>query len=321
MGPFILVIIEPLFGVVLPTLLAVAFYTLGERKVIGAVQWRVGPDVIGFEGLLQPLIDGVKLMFKEGAAPLWVNWMLFILGPMIVFSCSILNWMLVPSMYYAASVDWDMSLMFVIVFSTLSGYGILLAGWSSDSVYAFMGAVWSVSQLLAYEIVIGLIIFIFGLVLGTLNILDIIAFQEALGFNLIGPLFPIALIFYISILAETNRAPFDLAEAESELVAGYNVEYAGLLFTLFFLAEYLNMLSMSLLFVVLFLGSGSAILFTVKSLLVAVSLLVIRAAVPRYWFDQLLDLGWVYFIPVLLGVAFLLLISCNVVGYIPTFFY
>jgi len=238
--------------IVVPILISVAYLTLAERKIMGAMQQRIGPNVVGFYGLLQPLVDGLKLLLKETIIPTNSNTFSFVFAPILTFFLSLLGWSFIPFSLNSFFVDIDLGLLFLFAVSSLGVYGVILSGWSSNSRYAFFGALRSAAQLVSYEVSIGLILISILLCVGSLNFNEIILFQSFVYFCL--PFFPLFLMFLISILAETNRAPFDLPEAESELVSGYNVEYAAMGFALFFLAEYSSMILMSSLTVIMFLG-------------------------------------------------------------------
>lgn len=300
-------------------LISIAYFTLTERKFIASVQRRRGPDVVGFWGLLQPLADGLKLVIKEIIVPTLSNRGLFIFAPILTLILSFSGWAVIPNSFDSYIVDFSLSLMFILVVSALGVYGILLAGWSSNSKYALLGGLRSVSQMISYEVAISLIILPVIIFSGSLNLIDIVYIQSQSVWYLF-PLFPLAIIMFISILAETNRTPFDLPEAEAELVAGYNVEYSSIIFAMFFLGEYGNILLMSSLFVILFLGGWSfygifpEIIFSLKISCLVFIFIFVRANVPRYRYDQLMQLGWKIFLPITLGLIFFssgCLISCN----------
>ena len=228
--------------IILPLLIAVAYLTLIERKVMASIQRRKGPDVVGIFGLLQPLADGLKLFVKETVLPSSANTSIFILAPILTFLFGLLTWCVIPFDEGLVLSDLNVGVLYLLAVSSLGVYGIIIAGWSSNSKYAFLGALRSTAQMISYEVSIGLIIISVLLCSGSLNFSDIIFSQQSVWYFI--PLFPSLVMFYVSILAETNRAPFDLPEAEAELVAGYNVEYSAMGFALFFLGEYANMILM-----------------------------------------------------------------------------
>nr|AHA41619.1 NADH dehydrogenase subunit 1 [Colponema vietnamica]ATY40863.1 NADH dehydrogenase subunit 1 [Colponema vietnamica] len=289
--------------IIILLLISVAFFTLAERKVLSAMQRRVGPNIVGFFGLLQPLADGVKLVFKETIVPSVSNTILFILAPILTFALSLIGWTVIPIGPNWVYSDISIGILFVLVISSLGVYGIIMAGWSSNSNYALLGGIRSAAQMISYEVALTLLIISIVLCSGSLNLTHIVEAQKYVWYIL--PLFPIGIIFLISILAETNRAPFDLPEAEAELVAGYNVEYSGIGFAMFFLGEYTKMLLMSVLFVLFFLGGWSFdflflnfITFGLKTVLLVFFYIWVRAAYPRYRYDQLMRLGWMIFLPI-----------------------
>jgi NADH-quinone oxidoreductase subunit H len=295
---FILIIVTVLIGV--------AYYTLCDRKIMAAMQRRSGPNVVGLWGLLQPLADGLKLFLKEFIVPNQSNKVLYFLAPCLAFMLSLLNWIVIPSNFETVLVDLNLSVLFIFAISSIGVYGIILAGWSSNSKFAFLGALRSVSQVISYEIALSLLALPILYVSSSLNLNDIILFQIENGWNFL-PMLPIFLMFVISGLAETNRVPFDLPEAEAELVAGYNIEYSGMGFALFFLAEYSNMLLMSSLIIILFLGGWDGIIFPsyiwygLKMGLLVFFFVWVRGTLPRYRYDQLMKLGWKVFLPLSLG--------------------
>lgn len=308
-------IILKILLIILPLLIAVAYFTLVERKVLGAIQRRRGPNVVGAYGLLQPLADGFKLLVKETVLPSNSNKLIFILSPMITFMISLMGWAVIPFSKYGVLADLSVSLLYIFAISSLGIYGIIMSGWSSNSKYAFLGALRSTAQMVSYEVSIGVIITCVVLVVGSFNLQTIICSQEY-GWYIV-PMFPLFLMFFTCSLAETNRHPFDLPEAESELVSGYNVEYSAMGFALFSLGEYANMLLMSSINVCLFFGGwlpffGYSFLlpgsfwFGVKICFFVILFIFMRAALPRYRYDQLMGLGWKIFVPVAL-VSFLLI--------------
>lgn len=304
-------------SIALPVLISVAYLTLAERKVIGSMQQRYGPNSIGFFGLLQPLADGVKLLLKESVIPTNANTFSFIFAPILTFFLSLLGWAVIPFSYLGFFANIDLGLLFLFGVGSLAVYGIILSGWSSNSKYAFFGALRSAAQMVSYEIAMGLILISILLCAGSLNFLTIVDFQTNVFFCF--PFWPLFLMFLVAILAETNRAPFDLPEAESELVSGFNVEYSAMGFALFFLAEYGSMILMSLLTALMFMGGWLSFSFYLLFLLdpfvcgFKVSLVLfffiwVRASFPRYRVDQLMRLCWKLFLP--LSFAFVLLAFC-----------
>ena len=304
--------------IVLPVLISVAYLTLAERKVMGAMQQRIGPNVVGFLGLLQPLADGLKLLLKETVVPSNANTFGFVFAPVLTLFLSLFGWSFIPLSKTSWFIDVDLSLLFVFAISSLGVYGIVLSGWSSNSRYAFFGSIRSAAQMVSYEISIGLTLIPILLCVGSLSFNHVVAFQSVC-LPFIIPLLPLFLIFLVSILAETNRAPFDLPEAESELVSGYNVEYAAMGFALFFLAEYSSMILMSALTVILFLGGWSfhpvleqssllaSFTFGFKTSFILFFYIWVRASFPRYRIDQLMRLCWKVFLPLTLGFALIII--------------
>jgi NADH-quinone oxidoreductase subunit H len=294
--------------IVVPLLLAIAYLTYAERKIIGAMQLRQGPMVVGPMGLLQPIADGLKLLVKETVLPSGANKVVFLLAPMITFTLALIGWAVIPFGDGMVLADINVGVLYLLAISSLGVYGIIMAGWASNSRYAFLGALRSAAQMVSYEIAIGLIIINVLITAGSLNLSDIVRAQENLWFFI--PHFPMFAIFVASILAETNRHPFDLPEAEAELVAGYNVEYSSMAFALFFLGEYGNMILMSAICAVLFLGGWlppfdivpftwipGPIWFIAKICFVLFIFIWARATLPRYRYDQLMRLGWKVFLP------------------------
>jgi len=279
---------------------------------MGVIQRRRGPNVIGYLGLLQPLADGLKLFVKETILPSSSNLFLFILAPIITFLLSLMGWAVMPFSETIVLSDINLGILYLFSISSLSVYGILLAGWSSNSKYPFLGAIRSTAQMISYEVSIGFVIVNVCLCTGSFNLSKVVLSQSNVWFII--PLFPMFIIFAISMLAETNRHPFDLPEAEAELVSGYNVEYSAMTFALFFLGEYANMLLMSSFMAVLFLGGWLPLLtfapftyipgvvwFSLKMSLGVFFFILTRAALPRYRYDQLMFLGWKSFLPLSLG--------------------
>lgn len=308
----ILIVVVPLLG-------AVAYLTYAERKVIAGMQMRKGPNVVGPFGLLQPLADGLKLFVKETVIPTSASTVVFVLAPMLTFALAMLGWAVIPLAQDWAIADINVGILYLFAISSLGVYGIIMAGWASNSKYAFLGAIRSAAQMVSYEVSIGFVIVTVLLLVGSLNLGDVIEAQRD-GWFIFGPLLPMFVVFYISALAETNRLPFDLPEAEAELVAGYNVEYSSMTFALFFLGEYANMILMSGMAVVLFLGGWlppfdhpwleavpGPIWFALKTALMLFGFLWIRATLPRYRYDQLMRLGWKVFLP--LSLLWVVLVS------------
>ncbi len=291
-----------------PLLVAVAFLTYLERKVIALVQYRKGPNVVGFFGLLQPFADGVKLFSKETIIPASSSKLIFVLAPMISFSLSLIAWSVIPVSENLVLSDINVGILYLFAVSSLSIYGIIMAGWASNSKYAFLGALRSAAQMVSYEVSIGFVIVTVLLCVGSLNLSNIVLAQKGCWY--VFPLFPMFVVFVISALAETNRAPFDLPEDESALVAGYFTEYSSMLFAMFFLGEYSAMILMSSLGTILFLGGWlppfdnelfnaipSFIWFFLKVGLLLFIFLWVRATLPRFRYDQLMRLGWKVFLP------------------------
>ena len=313
-----------ILGITVPLLLAVAFLTLAERKVMASMQRRKGPNVVGIFGLFQPIADGVKLMVKEPILPSSANTVIFLIAPVLTFLLSQVAWAVIPFGEGAVLADIHVGLLYVFAISSLGVYGIITAGWSSNSKYGFLGSLRSAAQMVSYEVSIGLILITVLLCVGSLNLTEVVLAQQPIWFCV--PLFPLLVLFFISCLAETNRAPFDLPEAEAELVAGYNVEYSAMGFTLFFLGEYANILVMSTLCTLFFLGGWlppfDFVIFHwipgvfwlgLKLNLFLFFFIWVRAAFPRYRYDQLMRLGWKVFLP--LSLAWVVLVSGILVGF------
>lgn len=291
-------------------LIVIAYYTLAERKVMASIQRRKGPNVVGFWGLLQPLADGLKLVIKEIIIPGKSNVLLFILAPILTFNLSLINWAVLPIGSDVLRADVSLSILYVLMVSGLGVYGIIISGWSSNSKYAFLGSLRAAAQMISYEVSISLVVIQVVLVTGSLSLTNVILAQQESIYNIF-LLFPIFFIFFISVLAETNRAPFDLAEAEAEIVAGYHVEYSSIVFAMFFLGEYCNMIIMSALVNIFFYGGwsffcldyylSSYFIFSIKTIFFCFIFIVVRAMLPRYRYDQLMTIGWKVFLPINLG--------------------
>lgn len=306
-GQIILMLLETL-AVLVPLLIAVAYLTLMERKVMAAMQRRRGPNVNGPFGMLQAFADAIKMITKETVIPAGANRALFLFAPFLTFSLAMLAWAVIPTGNGLAVADINVGILYLLAISSLGVYGILIAGWASNSRYAFLGGLRSAAQMVSYEVSIGLVIVSVLLAVGSLNLNDIVLAQRHIWFCV--PMFPMFIVFFISALAETNRAPFDLPEGESELVAGFFVEYSSLAFGLFFLGEYANMILMSGMISILFLGGWLPPLgfapFTwvpgplwliFKILFCLFVFIWVRATFPRFRYDQLMRLGWKVFLP------------------------
>jgi NADH-quinone oxidoreductase subunit H len=304
----ILIIVGQILLVVVPLLVAVAYLTYAERKVIGAMQLRQGPMTVGPFGLLQPLADGAKLFLKETVIPATSNKVVFVMAPMITFSLAMIGWAVIPMGAGMVIANINVGVLYLLAVSSLGVYGIIMAGWASNSRYAFLGALRSSAQMVSYEISIGLIIVNVLITAGSLNLSEIVMAQKGLWYFI--PHFPMFMVFIVSILAETNRHPFDLPEDEATLVTGYNVEYSSMGFALFFLGEYANMILMSAIASILFLGGWlppldiaplnwipGPIWFILKICLMLFVFIWARATLPRYRYDQLMRLGWKVFLP------------------------
>ena len=301
--------------ILIPILLAVAFFTLFERKVMASIQRRKGPNIVGFFGMLQPFADGLKLLLKETIFPNKSNKIIFLLAPILALFLSFLNWVILPYDFNNVFIDLNVGILYVFVVSSFGVYFIIMSGWSSNSRYAFLGTLRSAAQMISYEISIGLIIISILVIASTLKISFLFKTQYYIWYVI--PLFPLFILFYISILAETNRPPFDLPEAEAELVAGYFVEYSSMTFAQFFLGENINIIFMCSYIVILFFGGmlpcfyfyflNSIVWFILKILFFLFSFIWVRVTFPRYRYDQLMRLGWKIFLP--LTLAFIIFIS------------
>lgn len=286
-------------------LIAIAFFTIAERKVLASIQRRKGPNVTGFWGTLQAIADGLKLIFKEVVIPVRANWILFLAAPSVTLLVGLLIWVLIPFSDINYLTNFDFSLLFIYALSSIGVYGVIGAGWSSNSKYAFLGSLRSAAQLISYEVSIGLLLLPISICANSFNLIEIVN-QQNIGTWFCLPLLPTCIVFFISLLAETNRAPFDLPEAEAELVAGFNVEYSAMTFALFFLAEYSNMLWLSVIMAICFFGGwlapivllpNSVFWLIFKTMGICFLIIKVRANYPRYRYDQLINLGWKVFLP------------------------
>ena len=302
------IIVAEVLAVVVPLLLAIAYFTYAERKVLAYSQLRKGPNVVGPMGLFQPIADGLKLLMKETVIPSGANRIVFVAAPMVTFTLALAAWAVIPFGAGLVIANINAGILYLFAISSLSVYGIIMAGWASNSRYAFLGALRSAAQMVSYEVSIGFVLVTVLLCAGSLNLSDIVMAQRHVWF--VVPLLPMAVVFFISGLAETNRAPFDLPEGESELVAGYFVEYSAMTFGLFFMGEYGNMIMVSAMTAILFLGGWLApfgvapftwvpgiIWFLLKTALMMFVILWVRATFPRFRYDQLMRLGWKVFLP------------------------
>jgi NADH-quinone oxidoreductase subunit H len=318
------IIINSIMWIVM-LLCMVAFFTLGERKLMAAVQRRKGPDIVGWWGTLQAFADGVKAMVKEIIFPSKSNSLLFIASPIFVFVLSLVSWGIVPISEFSWITSFDLAVFLTLIFGSLSVYGIIMAGWSTNSRYPFLGGVRATAQMISYELILGTINLIIALMAGSFNYVDIVYAQKQIWFLI--PLFPIFIIYLICMLAETNRTPFDLTEAEAELVAGYNVEYSSIIFAMFFLGEYANMLLLAVVCSLYFLGGWvffggftSVFFFILKVLFICVFFIWVRATLPRIRYDQLMAFGWKHLLPFLFGfliflISFLLIFEIRLQSY------
>ena len=302
------IIVAEVIAIVVPLLIAIAYLTYAERKVLAAMQLRRGPNVVGPFGLLQPFADGLKLLYKETVIPSGANRVVFLAAPMITFVLAMIAWAVIPFGPGIVLANINVGILYLFAISSLGVYGIVMAGWASNSKYPFLGALRSAAQMVSYEVSIGFVMITVLLCVGSLNLSDIVLAQRHIWFAV--PLLPMFVVFFISALAETGRAPFDLTEAESELVAGYFAEYSSMAFALFFLGEYGNMILMSATTSVLFLGGWlppvgippftwipGPIWFIAKICVVLFFFLWVRATFPRFRYDQLMRLGWKVFLP------------------------
>ena len=326
------IIIAEVIAILVPLLLVVAYYTYAERKVLAFSQLRKGPNVVGPFGLLQPIADGLKMLVKETIIPSGANRIVFLVAPMVTLTLALVAWAVIPFDAGVVISNINVGILYLFAISSLSVYGIIMAGWASNSRYAFLGALRSAAQMVSYEVSIGFVLVTVLLCAGSLNLSDIVIAQRHVWFVI--PLLPMTVIFFISGLAETNRAPFDLPEGESELVAGYFVEYSSMTFLLFFMGEYANMVLVSAMTAILFLGgwlppfgiepfSGAlahiwhGAWLLAKTFFVMFCILWVRATFPRFRYDQLMRLGWKVFLPFTL---FWLVLTAGVLtafGWVP----
>ncbi len=310
-GILILTVLKTL-AMLVPVLISVAYLTLAERKVMAAMQMRKGPNVVGPFGLWQPFADALKMIMKETIIPTGANRMLFLIAPLLTMTLAMMAWAVIPVNEGWAIADINVGVLYLFAISSLGVYGIVIAGWASNSKYAFLGALRSAAQMVSYEVSMGFVMVTVLLCAGSLNLTDIVLSQERVWYCI--PLFPMFIVFFISILAETNRAPFDLPEGESEIVGGFHVEYGAMTFGLFFLGEYANMILMSSMATILFLGGWLSpipfapftwvpgpIWFIIKICLMLFMFIWVRATFPRFRYDQLMRLGWKVFLPASLG--------------------
>jgi NADH-quinone oxidoreductase subunit H len=317
-----------ILALLVPLLLAVAMLTWAERRILGAMQLRKGPNVVGPFGMLQPFADAIKMLMKETIIPAGASRALFVMAPMLTFILAMIAWAVIPVNEGWAVADINVGILYLFAISSLGVYGIIIAGWASNSKYAFLGALRSAAQMVSYEVSMGFVIVTVLLCVGSLNLTEIVRAQANLWFVI--PLFPMFVIFFISALAETNRAPFDLPEGESELVAGFFVEYSSMSFALFFLGEYANMILMSALVTILFLGGWyppldiaplnwipGPVWFVLKICLCLFVFVWVRATFPRYRYDQLMRLGWKVFLPFSLAWLVLTAAVLKLAGWLP----
>jgi NADH-quinone oxidoreductase subunit H len=314
-------------ALIVPVLIGMAYLTYAERKVLAAMQLRRGPNVVGPFGLFQPFADAIKMLTKETIIPSGASRLLFIMAPMLTFSLSVIAWAVIPVADGWGIANINVGVLYLFAISSLGVYGVIIAGWASNSKYAFLGALRSAAQMVSYEVSMGFVMVTVLLCVGSLNLNDVVMAQQKIWFCI--PLFPMFVIFFISTLAETNRSPFDLPEGESEIVAGFFVEYSAMTFALFFLGEYTNMILMSAMTSILFLGGWLApfgiptpnwfgpIWLIGKICFVLFFFLWTRATFPRYRYDQLMRLGWKVFLPFSLFYLVLVAGVLLVMGWLP----
>jgi NADH-quinone oxidoreductase subunit H len=306
-GVLVLTVAEAL-AIIVPILLSMAYLTLVERKVLAAIQLRKGPNVVGPFGLFQPFADAIKMMMKETIIPAGANRALFLMAPMLTFGLAVIAWAVIPVNDGWAIANINVGVLYLFAISSLGVYGIIIAGWASNSKYAFLGALRSAAQMVSYEVSMGFVMVSVLICVGSLNLNDVVLAQRHVWFCI--PLFPMFIVFFISTLAETNRSPFDLPEGESEIVAGFFVEYSAMSFALFFLGEYINMILMSAMTSILFLGGWLApfgvepftwvpgpFWFIAKIAFCLFVFIWVRGTFPRFRYDQLMRIGWKVFLP------------------------
>ncbi len=325
---FVLLTVLKSFALIVPLLIGVAYLTYAERKIMGAIQLRKGPNVVGPFGLWQPFADAIKMLFKETIIPTGSDRALFLLAPMITFGLAVIAWAVIPVNNHWAIANINVGILYLFAISSLGVYGIIIAGWASNSKYAFLGALRSAAQMVSYEVSMGFVIVTVLLCVGSLNLNDIVLAQRTVWFAI--PLFPMFIVFFISGLAETNRAPFDLAEGDTEIVAGFFVEYSAMTFALFFLGEYANMILVSAMTTTLFLGGWLSplpfppfawvpglIWFLLKICICLFVFVWVRATLPRFRYDQLMAMGWKVFLPLSLFWLVLTAGVMEIFGWLP----
>ncbi len=325
---FLVITLLKALALLVPLLIGVAYLTYAERKVLAAMQLRRGPNVVGPFGLWQPFADAIKMLFKETIVPDGSNRLLFLVAPMITFGLAVMAWAVIPVNDHWAIANINVGILYLFAISSLGVYGVIIAGWASNSKFAFLGAMRSAAQMVSYEVSIGVVILTVLVCVGSLNLNDIVMAQRHIWFAI--PLLPMLVVFFISTLAETNRAPFDLPEGESEIVAGFFVEYSAMSFALFFLGEYANMILMSAMTTILFLGGWLApaplvlftwipgpIWFVAKVAACLFVFLWVRATLPRFRYDQLMQLGWKVFLPLSLVWLVLTAGALELFGWLP----
>ena len=332
-------IVAKILLILVPLMVVVAWYTYAERKVIGYIQVRMGPNRVGPRGWLQPVADGLKLILKELIIPAGANRFLFILAPVLSLGAALAAWAVVPFSDEMVLADVNAGLLYILAMTSVGVYGVIIAGWASNSKYALLGAMRSAAQIVAYEIAMGFALVVVLMAAGSLNLREIVHAQQGGVLNWFWlPLLPMFMVYVIAGVAETNRAPFDVAEGESEIVAGFHVEYSGVSFSVFFLAEYANMILISVLVTILFLGGWLSPLqgifpdrftdgfplgpglhwFVLKTMFFMFLYLWLRATFPRYRYDQIMRLGWKVFIP--LTIVWIVVVGVAIMSGLPPWF-